>query len=259
MVYINEVPFGTEKYPNGETIYKSFKIDYTKNYIKVVYEDDSDITKMIFAKKCLDNSYGFKNMETILIIYYFPYSRMDRRIDGYLFSLKYICDIINSLNFSRVEIVDPHSIVTPALVDRCYCCYSVPVLITEDCDYLFYPDNGAVKKYTEVFKIYKPYFYGNKKRDLATGRIEKYELVNVPDINGKNILIIDDICVKGGTFILAAKALKEAGAKTVNLYVSHLENAVYDGDLLTTDWVDHIYTPNTMGIEIKSDKITETR
>ena len=38
---------------------------------------------------------------------------------------------------------------------------------------------------------------------------------------GRNCLIVDDICDGGGTFIPLAKKLKNAGAKTVTLYVTH--------------------------------------
>lgn len=267
MVRINGTPFGTEKFPNGETIFRTsdIKLPYddfmTTQHISVVFEDDSDITKLIIAKEYIDDK-APGDVDTYLEIEYFPYSRMDRAINGFAFSLKYVCNIINRLGFSQVRIADPHSNVVTALLNKCTPFYFnseiVRICETTNTDYVFYPDNGAVKKYTECLDIGDiPYFYGNKKRELSTGKIANYELVNAPDINGKNILIIDDICVKGGTFILAAKALKEAGAKTVNLFVTHLEKAVYDGDLLTTDWVDRIYTANTMRTAITSDKIAE--
>lgn len=255
MIYIGDTPWGTEQFPNGETIYRT--ADENSITITMVYENDSDITKLIMAVKYLRDNW---RDALFLDMYYVPYSRMDRAIEGYAFSLKYFCQIINELNFSMVSIYDPHSNVTPALINNVNVCYPN---ISEDkikltgADYVFYPDSGAYKKYTEYLDIGSiPYFYGNKRRDLSTGKITEYDLVNAPDINSKNILVIDDICVKGGTFILAAKALKAAGAKTVNLYVTHMEKAIYDGDILKTDWIDHIYTPNTMGIEITSDKIT---
>lgn len=263
MVAINKIPFGTGTFPNGETIFKTDEINLRPqgdglNCISVVFEDDSDITKLIVAKKFIDDT-SLHTAETYLDIKYFPYSRMDRKIGGYAFSLKYVCDIINSLNFNRVQICDPHSNVVTALLNKCHAhYYDISSLVDNNCiDYVFYPDNGAVKKYTEVseYKCFE-YFYGNKKRNLNTGRITDYELVNAPNINDMNILIVDDICVKGGTFILAAQALKAAGANEVNLFVTHLEKAVYDGDLLTTKWINHIYTPNTMGIDIHNDKIT---
>ena len=255
MVLVNSIPFGEKNFPNGETIYNDIAVFEQNVVVKMIYENDSDIAKLMMVSKFLDNQ-----MVTDKFLYmdYVPYSRMDRKIDGFAFSLKFFCQIINDMKFDRVYITDPHSNVTPALLDRVVVEYphiiGIPV---DDNTVVFYPDNGAVKKYSEYIYIGSiPYFYGNKQRDLSTGRITKYELVNAPDIQGKDILIIDDICVKGGTFILAAQALKAAGAKTVNLYVTHMERAIYDGEVLTTDWIDHVYTMNTMGVDICSDKIT---
>lgn len=255
MVYINKIPFGKEQFPNGETMYNDMFIFTQNAVVKLVYEDDSDITRLMMASKFLDNKVGINKF---LHMEYVPYSRMDRKIDVFAFSLKFFCQIINDMKFDRVYITDPHSNVTPALIDRVVVEYpNIADIPTNDNTIIFYPDNGAVKKYSEHLHIGNiPYFYGNKQRELSTGRITKYELVNAPDIQGKDILIIDDICVKGGTFILAAQALKAAGAKTVNLYVTHMEKAIYDGEVLTTDWIDHVYTMNTMGVEIRSDKIT---
>lgn len=270
MVYINDVPFGTRNFPNGETIFDIDK-QYTRdaeNTIKLVYESDADIFRLIMAKKCLDaeikrckvyngHRYGFVTLH----IAYMPYSRMDRQMSTMAFTLKYIAEVINSLNFDSVTILTPHSNVTPALINNVNVIYDIGISEAYEYSnpsYVFYPDNGACKSFGEHLK-YTNYFYGNKKRELSTGKIEKYELVNAPDIKGKNILIIDDLCVKGGTFILAAQALKAAGAAKVDLFVTHLEKAVYEGELLTTDLVGHIYTVNTLKIPIKSNKITEVR
>ena len=267
MIYINNEPFGDKSFPNGETIFDMAHC-HGKNTVTMIYESDADIFKLIMAKKHLDEqskhgkvNYGYPDIIVTLIIRYMPYSRMDRQMASMAFSLKYVADIINSLNFDSVTILTPHSNVTPALINNVEVIYDVGVrgaYRLSDPDYVFYPDNGACKSFGEHL-AYTNYFYGNKKRELSTGKIEKYELVNAPDIKDKNILIIDDLCVKGGTFILAAQALKAAGAAKVDLFVTHLEKAVYEGILLITDWVDHIYTVNTLGIPIKNDKITEVR
>lgn len=265
MIYINNEPFGDKSFPNGETIFDMAHC-HGKNTVTMIYESDADIFKLIMAKKYLDEQvkknrvdYGWYEAIITLTIKYMPYSRMDRQMPSMVFSLKYVAEVINSLNFDSVTILTPHSNVTPALINNVNVIYNIGISEAYEYSnpsYVFYPDNGACKSFGEHLK-YTNYFYGNKKREPSTGKIEKYELVNAPDINGKNILIIDDLCVKGGTFILAAQALKLAGAAKVDLFVTHLEKAVYGGELLITDLVDHIYTVNTLKIPIKSNKITE--
>ena len=46
--------------------------------------------------------------------------------------------------------------------------------------------------------------------------------IDKKDFNGNDILIIDDICVYGGTFIGLAKMLKERNCGKLYLAISHL-------------------------------------
>ena len=78
--------------------------------------------------------------------------------------------------------------------------------------------------------------------------IEGLDLMgNVEAINGKDILIIDDICSRGGTFYHSAKVLKEAGAANIYLYVTHCENTIHEGELLKEDsLIERIYTTDSL-------------
>jgi len=54
-----------------------------------------------------------------LVLPYVPYARQDRvAVAGEPLSIKVFCSLINSMGFSSVEIWDPHSDVTPALLDN---------------------------------------------------------------------------------------------------------------------------------------------
>ena len=69
------------------------------------------------------------------------------------------------------------------------------------------------------------------KRDRATGQIKGIDVGgDVDNIAGKNILIVDDICSKGGTFYFSAKKLKELGAKNIYLHITHCENTIFEGE-----------------------------
>ena len=86
--------------------------------------------------------------------------------------------------------------------------------------------------------------------------IEGLELIgNIPSEN-YNVLIIDDICSRGGTFLHSAKKLKECGAWDIYLYVTHCENTILDGELINSGLIkkifttDSIYTSENENIEI---------
>jgi ribose-phosphate pyrophosphokinase len=75
-------------------------------------------------------------------------------------------------------------------------------------------------------------------------------------IAGRNVLIVDDICSKGGTFYHSAKRLKEAGAANIYLYITHCEQTIFEGELLKDDsLIKHIFTTNTIFLT-EHNKIT---
>lgn len=85
-----------------------------------------------------------------------------------------------------------------------------------------------------------------KKRDWTTGKILGLDIINAENVKDKSVLIVDDICSRGGTFYHSAKALMEAGAKSVSLYVTHLEETVTLGNLPESDLIKHIYTTKSI-------------
>jgi ribose-phosphate pyrophosphokinase len=181
---------------------------------------------------------------------YIPHARMDRvKNEEDVFTLKYFCEVINSLNFSAVYVRDAHSNVSLALLDRVLDFgvefYIHKAAVLSKANAIFYPDEGAMKRYSDQSEL--PYAFGMKKRDWKTGDILGLDIINPENIVGKDVLIVDDICSRGGTFYHSAKALKEAGAKSVTLYVTHLENTVTTGELARTDnLIDHIYTTKSI-------------
>lgn len=60
---------------------------------------------------------------------------------------------------------------------------------------------------------------GDKARN-AQGHITDYRIAG-PSPEGKEVIVVDDICDGGGTFILAAEQLRAAGATKVHLLITH--------------------------------------
>jgi len=253
MISINGYPIGNKCYPNNERIFEKpiisgiFPTD--EFTIEFKYGTDIDISILIMTKKYLDDMYN--NPKVTLRMKYAPYSRMDRYIEGYMFSLKYFCKMINDLNFHKVIVLDPHSNMTTALLDRS-CEINIDQYLdkvfeqVKKIDYIFYPDKGANLKYRNTLKTRRQSFCGDKKRNLNTGKIINYELVDCPDIKDKTILIIDDLCAYGGTFQLASEKLKEKGADKIYLYISHCEDSIYQGKMINSGLIDKIFTTDSI-------------
>lgn len=209
------------------------------------YESDAELFTIICIRK------HFNHQDMILEMPYCPHARMDRvKNKNEFFTLKHFADVINSLNFSEVRIYDPHSNVCTALINNVVVTHPVNEInktlkeINSENLVAFYPDEGAMKRGTDY--LTGAYAFGIKKRDWNTGQILGLELMNKEVVMNRDVLIIDDICSRGGTFYHSAKALKEAGANKIYLYVTHCENTILEGELLTSGLIEKVYTTDSI-------------
>lgn len=214
--------------------------------IKWKYESDREL----FTIACIRDFY--KKNYCALVVDYFPHARQDRvKNPEDVFTLKVFCKMLNDMNFDKVICLDVHSNVAPALVNNIHVnspkAHIENVLTTIGTENLtlFFPDEGAMKRYGEMFKDL-PQAFGIKKRNWETQKIEDYMVVGMENIIGKRVLIIDDICSYGNTFVKAAESLKKIGAKEIYLYVSHCEDAISKGNVFTSGYFDGIFTTNSL-------------
>lgn len=262
MVKLNGCNVVKGRFPNNEVDYEPWSFSPfpmslspdSWNTFTLIFESNEDLFNLQIIKKMYDDLY-IGNAKTRLDIHYFPYCQMDRKMDSHGFSLKYVTQIINELKFDMVEVFDPHSNVLPALLNHCKVYYPIKDFLLDETysndglpwDLLFFPDNGASKKYSEILGT-KMYRFGDKKRNLETGEIISYEVIaDKADIEGKHILIVDDMVMGGRTFVEAAKALREMGASQVDLYVTHLKpeaRKFYNSK--GNGLIDNIYSADTL-------------
>ena len=252
MIKVNGIEIKQGNFPDNTLLMKfdpdSIPDDGNDIEIWWLYENDAELFTLVCLKRHLDQYFFADSFR--LFMPYIPHARQDRtKTQEDVFTLKYFCEVINSLNFPVVWVRDAHSNVSLALLNNVY---EMPVdnyieraIEESGADVLFFPDEGAMKRYSSKSTL--PYAFGMKKRDWATGQIQGLDIINAEAVVDKDILIVDDICSRGGTFFYSAKALKAAGAKSVSLYVTHLEKTVILGEMASTDdLVDHIYTTKSI-------------
>lgn len=111
--------------------------------------------------------------------------------------------------------------------------------------HLVSPDEGARTKTESVarrFEIQHPIILGHKHRDPKTGKLSGFSYDG--DVEGKDLLIVDDICDGGGTFLGLASELRKGNPNSVSLYITHgifsqgkqkLED-VFDRVFCFSDW-----------------------
>jgi ribose-phosphate pyrophosphokinase len=180
------------------------------------------------------------NKPKVLYIPYMPYARQDRQTSqDTSFSLAIVAKMINSLNYEKVYVYEPHSDVASALLNKCTVIPSDPEVM-KFCNHLarttnnkekltvIAPDGGSIKR-VERFLSYVPkndgveidnFGIAIKHRDVNTGHVTIKDVIG--DLNNKRLLVIDDICDGGATFIQLAKVVREKfDVQSLNLFVAH--------------------------------------
>lgn len=242
------------KFPGGEIRVRGADMPYKEDVILyAILTNSDDVMTLVMLVDALRET-GIKNIT--LSMPYVPYARQDRVCNrGEALSIRAFAKIINSLNFSSVIVLDPHSDVTPAIIDRCRIVPRASVMgihkdvyawiIKDDTSpmYLVSPDAGAVKKSYEITKEFPQFdgiIFADKVRDVKTGEIVRTTVHNVPfDIDEARLLVCDDICDGGRTFIELAKVLKPHKPKELNLYVTH--GIFSQGKDLLGEYFDNIW------------------
>lgn len=244
MIKLNDVIINQESFGDGtlkcqvpvEAISLSFNFTWCYDY-------DGEL----FALWCLVQHIKQTYTKPIITLDlpYIPHARQDRNVSGRLFTLKYFSQILNMMGFDSVTVFDPHSDVSTALIDRVKVAnFNLDTVLKDipelkDINYqLMYPDNGAAKKYNAGENDIIGYKHRN-----SEGRIESYSFTGL-NPETKIVIIRDDICSYGGTFVAAAKALKEQGVEKVYLIVSHCENNILKGDVFK--YIDLVYTTDSI-------------
>ncbi|AZJ33686.1 ribose-phosphate pyrophosphokinase [Tenacibaculum mesophilum] len=228
-------PYGTE----NNVDYNFFTFSGGEPHIKIISELENvsevtithriqsfnDIGTLLLATNALKNM-GITKLNVVLP--YFPAARQDRLMgSGEPLSVKVYADIINAQNFKSVTVFDPHSEVTPALLNNCKVIDNhkfielVTQQLSEDLT-LISPDGGALKKIYKVAAYLQNYevVECSKSRNVKTGQLTGFK-VYTDDLQGKDCLIVDDICDGGGTFLGLAKELKAKNAGNLYLAISH--------------------------------------
>ncbi len=160
---------------------------------------------------------------------YVPYARQDRVCNpGEALSARVFCDLINAQSYATVMIADPHSDVVPALLDRVTVVDPSTMVeeVLRQSDFaqgvtLLAPDAGARKRVQNMAKKLgvEHVAFADKVRDTKTGRISGTSVSN--DLPELPILVVDDICDGGRTFLELGKALADVSAQPRYLYVTH--------------------------------------
>lgn len=266
MIKINDYVVEQNKYPDGSWLLNNIPHTFERfNYsieLDWRYEGEHELSLLIYLAKYVRDMYPKTSL--ILKMLYVPNSRGDRVYNkSEVFVLKYFSEIINSLNFSQVIVMDAHSYVTNALINNIS---ERPLIELKDLikqyKNIYFPDEGAQKRYSKILDLSSKYIYiGMKKRNWGTGAIEGLNIYyNHDSTNKSSILMIDDICSYGGTFFYSSDKLKKLGFETIDAYCTHAEPVVNNPEsniqrAFNTGLINTLYTTDTLLQETTSKNI----
>ncbi|MBP1911199.1 ribose-phosphate diphosphokinase [Thermococcus stetteri] len=210
------------------------------------YPQDEKIVELLLLGDALREK-GFGKLK--LVVPYFAYSRQDRvtkegepisvravmRALGIYYDELYVFDIHNpeTLRFfpGKAVNVSPARVIGEYFRDR-----------LED-GLVLAPDKGALERARAIAEVLGLEYSHFEKRRISPTEVEMHP-VDV-DVNGKNVLIVDDIISTGGTMVRAAELLRKLGAKKI--YVSATHGVFAEGAIeRVSGAVDELAVTNTI-------------
>ncbi|MBU1767597.1 MAG: ribose-phosphate pyrophosphokinase [Candidatus Omnitrophica bacterium] len=161
------------------------------------------------------------------VIPYYGYARQDRKTEPRVpISAKVIANILTVAGASRVLVIDLHVGQIQGFFDiPVDHLFAAPLMI----DYIkrkrlsdltiLSPDTGGVERARAFAKRLEASLAIIDKRRPERNVAELMHIVG--DIEGRNVVIVDDMIDTGGTIIQAAEAIKKGGAKDVYVCSTH--------------------------------------
>jgi len=250
---IDKIGYKQFIFPGGEV---SVRLDQPPKYhfpittIEANLQSPAEIIELLMVTDAVKRM--FPRNKINLQMPYVPYARQDRvSVPGEALSIKVMANLINSQNYADVEIWDPHSDVTSALINNLTVVEQHEIAkdiaaIDWKNTILVAPDAGAAKKIYKLAAIRgSEVIIAYKVRDPITGNITGTRVdVNPCEFmfSEKRFLIVDDICDGGRTFVELAKVLRNWTDMPIDLYVTH--GIFSKGMSVFNDLIDNIYCAN---------------
>ena len=241
----SDVKYRIDRFPDGEVQFViTEELDRKEEYLVVCrITNAEDLFLLLQIGDILDR----QAVVWSIYIRYLMGMRMDRVMSFERpFTLRIVGKMISQMGYHRCNVETPHSDATIREIRD-----SIPFDMSpwtfvssymDDLPEFVFPDYGAVLRYGNKDKA-RVHF--EKERDLETGKIKSFKLMNRENIaNNKHFLFYDDLCDAGGTFLGELKVLKELypDAK-YDIKVTHIVNEVGLDNLCSN--FDTVYATNS--------------
>ncbi len=250
---LSNAPFGipfTKRFPDGEMYVRvGGRLEGEDVVIVQSTRTDADLLELFLLEDAVREA-GARRV--VAVVPYFGYARQDRRFfPGEPVSARALCRHVE-LGADTVVTVDLHSAETLRQFTKpAFEASGIPaiarLLRERPLDILVSPDKGGVERVRRMAALLdKPWFALDKKR-IDSEHVELRVPGELPlPIEGKHIVLVDDVITTGGTIVEAAKVLHKRGAGAVSAACTHglfLKDAFERIKAVT----DEVYSTDTLG------------
>ncbi|MBN38758.1 MAG: ribose-phosphate pyrophosphokinase [Opitutae bacterium] len=191
------------------------------------------------------------------VLPFFGYARQDRKDQPRVpITSKLVANLLVAAGANRILTMDLHAQQIQGFFDiPVDHLYASPVFFEDlknkdpENMTIFSPDVGGMKMasaYSDVLGC--PLGFVAKRRTGAS-TVEAMNLVG--EVEGREILLVDDMTETAGTLSAAANLLKERGAQKVSALVSHCVLNDTGVDRLNQGFLDELITTNTVDMEVE--------
>lgn len=248
------------KYPDGASYVNGIGMGLHSSVFKInSYED------LWHLNQAIDAYYNYFGTKPTITIPNLIDAQADRRFNNDESSgLKLVCEFLNSMkaNFKifhphnpevvealmdNVEIIDNSEFIKQVVYNELYPGPGFPNPDMYNNLILMSSDAGGFKplmKLCDKLNWQGETYSASISRSYVDGKSVLTQLIDIQNFEGKDILIIDDICVYGGTFKGLSKLLRERNCGKLYLAVSHMtvQNL---GNNPITKYFDKVFTTNS--------------
>jgi len=245
-----------KRFPDGECYVKfNEKIEHAV-VVQNTYPDENLVELFI-----IQDALKRMNAKVDIVIPYYGYGRQDKVFEeGEAISAEKMAKLIE-MDANHVILINPHKEHILKFFDiEAEICDGVPAIaeyFKEKVDAVIAPDKGALHMAEKASSIIGC-DYDHFEKTRISGSEVRMEVKNM-DVEGKRILILDDIISTGGTMAKAVELLKKQGASKIyaacvhGLFIGNADERIIqagcDG-LVATDTIESSYSMVSVAEEV---------
>ena len=259
-------PISIERFADGEILVTP-EISVRGQDVAIIQSISSPINENLMELLIAIDALKRSSANSInVIIPYMGYARQDRKTKPHEpITFKLVANMLSVAGVTRVLTFDIHSDQTQGFFDIPFDSIKSSLFLldyfikeTKIGDFVVVsPDYGGVKRARDISLTFDLPLAIVDKRRPAPNQVEVTQVLG--DIKDKHCLLFDDMIDTGGTVIAASKLLKEKGAKSTSILVTHglfnndacekFNSAIKDG------YIDNIFVTDTIEKDININNL----